>query len=1063
TTARFQGSNHNQGTASDEAYKGRKWTTGGDGHYSLVVSADDHELHPQESVGYALVLQEKKMGKIKPSEEMAKLLLDKYDKVTERLIMKENRKRQRLVASVDTSGNRKRRRNPAVASTTGLPQTMSYNLYNHFRPLEQDVPQDHILPFLDFGRKLSTGSTPSGANSIELSSTPRISQVTTDEPSETRAEEQLLDEMDVTVARKAAERNSPPRTPPLKPKKSTIISFFSKPVTTSNETDRAQGHIWSTVNTHNKTDSGNYSHHDLQPNESSHKPQIILSPDYGLRLKKTMAASDKNQASSPTETVTQSSSTTTSTTRSPEPEAPDALNATEIRSDLNAVPELSEDEVQSIPILAAEPDIALTKAASETVQVPSIIALKDPLTNADIMPLELVKSEPKLEDVKEIKIKDKAEEMPKPVELKADRPKLHPIPDPSPTARILSTAVVTSVSVKESPRLQRGRNNHTSEVHHRINPMKPDASHTPVTIMAHKNSSDWLQENRTALLQNLSRRKFTTFRPKTTSTFRTVTFRNQFRRNSTSHAPATVHVVSTPPSYIEVPRIAPIFRNRAQPGNFARKINSHLNAALTLANQTSNTTTAPRLMQATTVTATTEQPESNSEIGGSTAPRTEEKAHVIEVKTAPIKSDASTTVALEKSYHQLTQEAAVAEHLPDQPAIVQVSTSTEVNIEAEVSSTPESSPQSPTVHIRTEKPSTLSTTSSTTTPVPSFSSETSDTPLPSEEPVTNLEIEFRPLEVLHPSSASVPTERTTTPPAVVPKNRTTEPSTTSPRPSNFTIPHIPDLLWVYGQRNNHSVKTQPSTVGVAFHDTTWGVATYVLMALGTIPLLLGTLILVRQILLRSKKKVLDESEYSSEYNRSPLPTKLPRLPAHIIFSYTLGCAIPMKMISQNCFIAMNYWKFRIGFFKVWKAEADDISGHEGLTRLVAVKMVKEGASQREKEDLLRELAIMQELAAHPNVVTLLGCCTDKGSTPYSTMGAREVMRQVLDGYRLEKPKHCKSEFFKVLTKCWHNDPNSRPTFSELKSEIGLLLGTTESEGRFVDLEAMTEEIMDQSH
>jgi serine/threonine protein kinase len=45
---------------------------------------------------------------------------------------------------------------------------------------------------------------------------------------------------------------------------------------------------------------------------------------------------------------------------------------------------------------------------------------------------------------------------------------------------------------------------------------------------------------------------------------------------------------------------------------------------------------------------------------------------------------------------------------------------------------------------------------------------------------------------------------------------------------------------------------------------------------------------------------------------------------------------------------------------------------------VAVKTVKEGASSREKEDLLRELEIMQQLGSHANVVTLLGCCTEKG-------------------------------------------------------------------------------------
>jgi serine/threonine protein kinase len=45
---------------------------------------------------------------------------------------------------------------------------------------------------------------------------------------------------------------------------------------------------------------------------------------------------------------------------------------------------------------------------------------------------------------------------------------------------------------------------------------------------------------------------------------------------------------------------------------------------------------------------------------------------------------------------------------------------------------------------------------------------------------------------------------------------------------------------------------------------------------------------------------------------------------------------------------------------------------------VAVKTVKEGASSQEKEDLLRELEIMQQLGSHANVVTLLGCCTEKG-------------------------------------------------------------------------------------
>lgn len=70
------------------------------------------------------------------------------------------------------------------------------------------------------------------------------------------------------------------------------------------------------------------------------------------------------------------------------------------------------------------------------------------------------------------------------------------------------------------------------------------------------------------------------------------------------------------------------------------------------------------------------------------------------------------------------------------------------------------------------------------------------------------------------------------------------------------------------------------------------------------------------------------------------------------------------------------------FRQVWKAEADDLTGHQGTTRLVAVKTVKEGASSREKEDLVRELEIMQQLGNHPNVVTLLGCCTEEGTLKF---------------------------------------------------------------------------------
>lgn len=53
------------------------------------------------------------------------------------------------------------------------------------------------------------------------------------------------------------------------------------------------------------------------------------------------------------------------------------------------------------------------------------------------------------------------------------------------------------------------------------------------------------------------------------------------------------------------------------------------------------------------------------------------------------------------------------------------------------------------------------------------------------------------------------------------------------------------------------------------------------------------------------------------------------------------------------------------------------TGEDGPT-IVAVKTLKENAGERERIDLLQELQVMKLLDPHPNVVRLLGCCTDKG-------------------------------------------------------------------------------------
>ncbi|XP_076686934.1 uncharacterized protein LOC143378817 isoform X3 [Andrena cerasifolii] len=398
---------------------------------------------------------------------------------------------------------------------------------------------------------------------------------------------------------------------------------------------------------------------------------------------------------------------------------------------------------------------------------------------------------------------------------------------------------------------------------------------------------------------------------------------------------------------------------------------------------------------------------------------------------------------------------------------------------------------------------------------------------------------------------------------------------------------------------------------------TVAVVSYILATLVVFPIAVGVGLILRRLILRNRK-VLEESDTSSEIScrKDALDlengdfktsiekaiTKLPRI-QHLCHE----AEKPPPPPSQESRWEFPRDKLRLqtvlgqgNFGQVWKAEADDLTGHQGTTRLVAVKTVKEGASDREKEDLVRELEIMQQLGSHPNVVTLLGCCTEQephylileyvmygkllaylrdhrtrqdfynfsedsaaltsrdltvfgycvargmeylaskkiihrdlaarnvlvdhnklckiadfgmsrfanedgevietrhgrnalpirwmapesliyslfttktdvwsfgilmweivtlGSTPYPDMTAREVMRNVQNGYRLERPSHCRSELFRVISRCWHADPDRRPEFQTLRRDLAQLLEDNLN-GHYVDLESFASECTD---
>ncbi|XP_031334762.1 tyrosine kinase receptor Cad96Ca-like [Photinus pyralis] len=72
-----------------------------------------------------------------------------------------------------------------------------------------------------------------------------------------------------------------------------------------------------------------------------------------------------------------------------------------------------------------------------------------------------------------------------------------------------------------------------------------------------------------------------------------------------------------------------------------------------------------------------------------------------------------------------------------------------------------------------------------------------------------------------------------------------------------------------------------------------------------------------------------------------------------------------------------------------------------------------------------------------------------GSTPYTGLSAAEVMKRVRDGYRLEKPEHCRRELYNIMYYCWDKDPKQRPSFEEC---VELLEKLIISETDYIELE-----------
>lgn len=62
------------------------------------------------------------------------------------------------------------------------------------------------------------------------------------------------------------------------------------------------------------------------------------------------------------------------------------------------------------------------------------------------------------------------------------------------------------------------------------------------------------------------------------------------------------------------------------------------------------------------------------------------------------------------------------------------------------------------------------------------------------------------------------------------------------------------------------------------------------------------------------------------------------------------------------------------------------------------------------------------------------------STPYRQLETSQVIREVANnGLRPERPKYCHSQLYRIMSQCWSTNPEDRPTFKDLVSQLDKML------------------------
>nr|XP_058941429.1 tyrosine-protein kinase receptor Tie-1-like [Pocillopora verrucosa] len=69
------------------------------------------------------------------------------------------------------------------------------------------------------------------------------------------------------------------------------------------------------------------------------------------------------------------------------------------------------------------------------------------------------------------------------------------------------------------------------------------------------------------------------------------------------------------------------------------------------------------------------------------------------------------------------------------------------------------------------------------------------------------------------------------------------------------------------------------------------------------------------------------------------------------------------------------------------------------------------------------------------IFTMGNTCLISCGSPYPRMDGKKMANLLEESYRMPEPQHVDEKLYDLMTNCWNNDPNLRPSFENLRNEL----------------------------